>query len=238
MTLFDIISMGEARLLQNQTDARVSVEFRLAVFQPFVGEILNGVIIHSTGAGIRVRVLDQLFEDVFIPPSNLPPHSYFADKEQLWVWPSQQGELFYERGITLRFKVDSVFYGKPQYDAPKETPKTPGVEDTEPIVLPLLVIGSLDDQHGEKALGHLEWWACSLPTCTTPTVEECGEEREDQYTAEDLLAEESAFPDTSILSAPQEEPIESEPAATLTAIPEPQPAESTTTQHPPAALTS
>jgi len=54
IALYDVLSVGEPRLHHGSPAQHVSVEFRLVMFRPFVGEILVGTIIASTAdAGAR-----------------------------------------------------------------------------------------------------------------------------------------------------------------------------------------
>jgi DNA-directed RNA polymerase III subunit RPC8 len=50
VALYDMLSVGEARLYQGSPAQHISVEFRLVMFRPFVDEILVGTIIASTAA--------------------------------------------------------------------------------------------------------------------------------------------------------------------------------------------
>jgi len=47
----------------------VPVEFRLVVFRPFRGEIVQGVLLEGNADGIRVGL--DFFSDVWIPAANL-----------------------------------------------------------------------------------------------------------------------------------------------------------------------
>ena len=50
--VFDIISMREPKIQPGDGATFILVEFRLIVFNPFIGEVLEGVIRSSTPSGI------------------------------------------------------------------------------------------------------------------------------------------------------------------------------------------
>ena len=80
------------------------MEFRLAVFRPFRGEILQGRIKSSSEEGI---VIDLDFtSEVFVPHQNLPSPSTFSRAENVWVWDSEGTEMFFDKGEPVLFRVE------------------------------------------------------------------------------------------------------------------------------------
>ena len=54
--LFDIIEMSDPVVLPGQPDVIITLEFRMVIFRPFIGEILNGKVFRSTPDGVYVHV--------------------------------------------------------------------------------------------------------------------------------------------------------------------------------------
>jgi DNA-directed RNA polymerase III subunit RPC8 len=70
--VYDILWAGDDTGIISQGDgyANVNVEFRLVVFHPFKGEVMNARIRNSTPAGINLKI--DFFDDIFIPYDMLP----------------------------------------------------------------------------------------------------------------------------------------------------------------------
>lgn len=84
--------------------SHIAVEFRMAVFRPFRGEIIYGRIKSSNPDGI---VIDLDFtSEVFIPYQNLFENSSFSNAENVWVWNSEGTELFFDKGEPVLFRVE------------------------------------------------------------------------------------------------------------------------------------
>ena len=84
-SLYDVISVG-AGTIQGYGDGATSfqVVFRLVMFKPFLGEIVEGVISKVSPEGMRVSL--GFFEDIQVPYYNLIKPARFDDKEKLWIW--------------------------------------------------------------------------------------------------------------------------------------------------------
>lgn len=103
------------------------VEFRLVVFRPYKGEILQGVILESSSqSGLRIGL--DFFADVWIPSINLPEGSRIhhdpTDTENphpTWIWdPNDDIEtaFFYDTSEIVRFRVEEEIW----HDASPEKP--------------------------------------------------------------------------------------------------------------------
>lgn len=80
------------------------VEFRVAVFRPFRGEIIYGRIKSSSPDGIIIDL--DFTSEVFIPYQNLFENSSFSQAESVWVWNSDGTELFLDKGEPVLFRVE------------------------------------------------------------------------------------------------------------------------------------
>ncbi|KAJ9669336.1 DNA-directed RNA polymerase III complex subunit Rpc25 [Coniosporium apollinis] len=78
--LYDILSSSEGLIGHGTGIVNVNVEFRLVVFRPFKGEILQGRIESSSEAGIN----------------------------RCFVWTTEEGtEYFFDNNETVRFRVEA-----------------------------------------------------------------------------------------------------------------------------------
>eukprot|EP01135_Chromosphaera_perkinsii_P007911 Nk52_evm1s1055 gene=Nk52_evmTU1s1055 len=62
--VFDVVEIGEFALLPGEGNAHCTVQFRMVVFRPFIGEVLVGKVKSSTREGVQVSL--GFFEDIFI----------------------------------------------------------------------------------------------------------------------------------------------------------------------------
>lgn len=63
--LFDILHSSDGVVKAGDGCAYVTVEFRLVVFRPFIGEVLTGTIANCSPEGIKVTL--GFFDDILIP---------------------------------------------------------------------------------------------------------------------------------------------------------------------------
>ncbi|KZF23793.1 putative DNA-directed RNA polymerase III subunit 22.9 kDa [Xylona heveae TC161] len=109
ISLYDILSASEGNIGHMTGIVNVNVEFRMIVFRPFKGEILNGKISSSSPAGIRIRL--DFFDDIFVPPHLLFDGSVFDHREAVFIWRTEDGaELFFDKNETVRFRVEAEFW--------------------------------------------------------------------------------------------------------------------------------
>ncbi|KAF2106697.1 DNA-directed RNA polymeras-like protein III 25 kDa polypeptide [Lophiotrema nucula] len=102
--MWDLLSSSEGLIGHGTGLVNVNVEFRIAVFRPFRGEIVKGRIGHSTQEGIWVGL--NFTNEVFVPFQNLFENSHFEEGERVWVWDSEGTELFFDKGETVLFRVE------------------------------------------------------------------------------------------------------------------------------------
>eukprot|EP00045_Choanoeca_perplexa_P011883 m.127474 g.127474 ORF g.127474 m.127474 type:complete len:191 (-) comp15801_c0_seq5:626-1198(-) len=82
--LFDIQEIQESHIFPGDGSAHVYVKFRLIVFRPFVGELLQGTIDGSTAEHIKVSI--NFFRDIYIPATGMRADMAFDVQRQVWVW--------------------------------------------------------------------------------------------------------------------------------------------------------
>ncbi|KAG0151265.1 hypothetical protein CROQUDRAFT_36996 [Cronartium quercuum f. sp. fusiforme G11] len=183
LSVFNILHASEGKVLYGDGCLYHLVEFTLAVFRPFPGESMVGVVKSSSPAGIRVSV--RFFDDIHIPGRSLQYPSAYNPTLNEFFWASQYSEpdtrvdmpadllavhederLYFQVGQPIRFRIEEEHF----YDVgPKEAPKAPDVlpEGTELSALeqqlrqerqegipPYSLVASCDG----PGLGILSWW--------------------------------------------------------------------------------
>lgn len=71
ISVFDVLEAGDPYVHQGETAAVVKVKFRLIIFRPFVGEILEGKVRSSSEEGIHITL--GFFDDILVPASCMQP---------------------------------------------------------------------------------------------------------------------------------------------------------------------
>lgn len=66
-----MLEAGDPYVHCGEASAYVKVRFRLIIFRPFIGEVLEGKVRSSSEEGIHVSL--GFFDDILIPPSCMQP---------------------------------------------------------------------------------------------------------------------------------------------------------------------
>jgi DNA-directed RNA polymerase III subunit RPC8 len=80
------------------------VEFRMLVFRPFRGEILQGRIKSCTEDGIVINM--DFTSEVFVPVEGLPANTTFNHAEHVFIWNNEGSELFFDIGEPVLLRVE------------------------------------------------------------------------------------------------------------------------------------
>ncbi|KAF2763790.1 hypothetical protein EJ03DRAFT_53910 [Teratosphaeria nubilosa] len=106
----------------------VNVDFRLVVFRPFKGEIIQGTISHSNASGIFISM--EFFEDIVVPPELLfSDTSFETDSEgsDVFIWRADDGaggvnEFFFDRAekCLMRVEIEEWNDLSPQMKRPED----------------------------------------------------------------------------------------------------------------------
>jgi len=115
VTFYDFKKIGSSCILPGEASSYTGVVFRYIVFQPIIGEIIEGVISKSGREGLSISL--HFFQDIIVEPESLPSVSRFDEVEQVWYWEykNDDGEttkFFMDSGKRVRFRVLSVDYRK------------------------------------------------------------------------------------------------------------------------------
>jgi DNA-directed RNA polymerase III subunit RPC8 len=150
------VHLGEA-------SAIVKVKFRLVVFRPFVGEILEGTVRSSSEEGIHVSV--SLFDDILVPPACMQSNTTFDPSEQVWSWNYEENQMFLDVGETIRFRVMGEQFTETaplqkevlmaaRAAALSDTEVTPVEEEVPVTPAPYKLVATV----AEDGLGLVRWW--------------------------------------------------------------------------------
>ncbi|KAI6660334.1 hypothetical protein LOD99_13922 [Oopsacas minuta] len=149
IALFDILDMTEPVVLPGQPDVIITLEFRVIVFRPFIGEVLNGHVFKSTHEGVHVHV--DFFHDILITQDCLPQDSVWQENEQVWVWKykveDNTHDLYIDKGEPIRFSITKEKFVDIAVDKK-------GQDDNKETELPYKLYAQITD----PGLGLLTWW--------------------------------------------------------------------------------
>ncbi|KAJ1307914.1 hypothetical protein OPQ81_001991 [Rhizoctonia solani] len=138
------------KVLTNYISSVSIAEFRLVVFRPFKGEVIMGRISRCSPDGIHVRT--DFFDDIFVEAEELPEGCQYDHNEQLWVWESENGPLYWDIHETVRLAVTGEEWND---QTPTKPSVAPGEEAPQEVRLPPYVVkGSMKAQ----GLGCTLWW--------------------------------------------------------------------------------
>lgn len=101
--MHDLLEVGDSMIYPGDGAAQIRVTFRMVVFRPLPGEILQGRIRSCSEKGLFITM--GFFEDIVVPPAEMQPDTHFDQKEQLWVWKYGDAELFMEIDEVVHFRV-------------------------------------------------------------------------------------------------------------------------------------
>eukprot|EP00035_Acanthoeca_spectabilis_P040436 m.69901 g.69901 ORF g.69901 m.69901 type:complete len:198 (+) comp9988_c0_seq1:427-1020(+) len=149
--LHDLLEVGDSMIYPGDGAAQARVTFRMVVFRPFHGEILQGRIRSCSEKGLFVTM--GFFEDIIVPPTEMQPDTYFDTKEQLWVWKYGDADLFMEIDEVIHFRVvRDVFNDITPGATVGSAAETSDVE--KELLSPYVLTGSVND----FGLGVASWW--------------------------------------------------------------------------------
>ncbi|XP_074319591.1 uncharacterized protein LOC141656551 [Silene latifolia] len=147
VSVYDILSIDGGFVLPDNGAPTYTVVFRMIMFRPYIGEIIEGKLLESDTKGVRLSL--GFFEDIYVPsyalqqPAHLVPDPE-RPKEKFWTWMHEDEEDFRVEGDEIRFRVTSVDY-----------PTIPLEQDegSKPFA-PMVVIGEMN----MEGLGPASWW--------------------------------------------------------------------------------
>lgn len=153
VTLYEITNISGGAVLSGEGCVCFEVEFKLVLFKPFTGEVLEGKLESSDEHGAHVSI--GFFDDVFIPPSNMQDPSEWDEDEKAWIWDYNGERIKLEVGEKVRFRV----VGSRFPDSPKTAEELASLTadsgaKANGSFAPMLVVGDLN----ADGLGMCSWW--------------------------------------------------------------------------------
>ncbi|XP_031258835.1 DNA-directed RNA polymerase III subunit RPC8-like isoform X1 [Pistacia vera] len=147
ISVYDIFKIEGGFIFPGEGASTYTVEFRLVVFRPFVGEIIAAKLKESDANGLRLSL--GFFDDIYIPSHLLPsPSRSEPDPDKRydvrWIWEFGDTKYLIDGIDEIKFRVLSVKYPP----IPIEQP-----EGSKPFA-PMVVTGSID----YDGLGPVSWW--------------------------------------------------------------------------------
>jgi len=117
VTFYDFKKIGSSSIIPGGASSHTNVVFRYIVFQPIVGEIIEGIVAKSKSSREGLGISLQFFQDIIVESDSLPSVSRFDEVERIWYWEykNDDGEItkfFMDDGKRVRFRVLSVDYRK------------------------------------------------------------------------------------------------------------------------------
>eukprot|EP00045_Choanoeca_perplexa_P011885 m.127497 g.127497 ORF g.127497 m.127497 type:complete len:201 (-) comp15801_c0_seq8:208-810(-) len=153
--LFDIQEIQESHIFPGDGSAHVYVKFRLIVFRPFVGELLQGTIDGSTAEHIKVSI--NFFRDIYIPATGMRADMAFDVQRQVWVWDyvdddgtAHKLDLAKGGAISLKVMQEDFNDVAPATQHSTQTTTAGNVR----LQTPYIITGRVD----EDGLGMTAWW--------------------------------------------------------------------------------
>jgi DNA-directed RNA polymerase subunit E'/Rpb7 len=90
--------------------AFATVKFRMIVFKPFVGELLNGSIKSMDKNGIVVTL--DFFDQVIVPPSLMQSPAEWSGSR--WYWEFNEHKLWMNVKDQIRVRIEKVSFNPPE----------------------------------------------------------------------------------------------------------------------------
>ncbi|XP_010278155.1 PREDICTED: DNA-directed RNA polymerase III subunit RPC8-like [Nelumbo nucifera] len=147
ISIYDIRDIKDGFIYPGDGASTYTVQFRLVMFRPFVGEIIVGKLKSSDANGLKLSI--SFFDDIHIPVHLLPnPSSLMPNPENkhqgVWSWEFQDEQYPIDGKDEIRFRVHSISYPPIPIEQEKEA---------KPFA-PMVITGSLD----YDGLGPISWW--------------------------------------------------------------------------------
>lgn len=104
----------------------IQVRFRLIVFCPKVGEVLEGFVARSTPTSIQISI--GFFDQIYVPVTLMQEGTFYRKQDRVWVWNWEGNELPFSEKETIRFRVQDIFYTSPSHNMAR---KNVGTDDAQ-----------------------------------------------------------------------------------------------------------
>ena len=153
VTLYSITDISGGTVLAGEGCVCFDVSFKVVLFKPFAGEILEGTLESVDARGAYVSI--GFFSDIFIPSSNMQVPSEYDEREKTWVWDYNGETLKMEVGAPVRLRVVDRRFPEAPKTAEELAELTPesGKKNKDSFA-PMVVIADVN----ADGLGMCKWW--------------------------------------------------------------------------------
>ena len=153
ITLYEIVSIEGGTVYPGEGSAHFKVEFRVVVFRPFNGEILEGTLKRADKTGLYVDI--GFFSDIFVPEHLMQEPSVFDEDEQLWVWMYEDAKMFMDLEEPVRIRVQGIKFPDQPRTSDELVERT-ALEGATPdgTFAPMVVMADIN----ADGLGLISWW--------------------------------------------------------------------------------
>lgn len=153
VTLYEITNITGGTVLAGEGCVCFEVTFRMVVFRPFVGEVLEGSLSSADRSGANVSI--GFFGDIFVPARMMQDPSEYDEREKSWVWNYNGERLGLIVGDKVRVKVASVrFPTHPKTAEELENLIPESGAKSDGAFAPMVVIADMN----LDGLGLCSWW--------------------------------------------------------------------------------
>jgi len=152
--VWDLLSASEGLIKPGDSRVHVDVTFRMVVFRPFKGEIIQATIAKINQDGIQLKV--DFFKDIWVPRSGLFPGTQFRsyDGHDTFVWLTNAEEYGFFEAERVRFRVESeVWHDQTPRKFRRDDERVDDVVGVRKDV-PYTIIGSMAAPY----MGQIGWW--------------------------------------------------------------------------------
>ncbi len=152
-----IISLSEGLIGHGSGIVNANVEFRMIVFRPFKGEIVNATITNSDPQ-LGIALSHDFFEDVIIPPETLLENTIWDQDDtgtELFIWNQGSDEAgepikyYFDRTEKCYYRVEEE-----QWNDLSPQKQRHGQEEERDENPPYVIRGSMM----QSGLGPTFWW--------------------------------------------------------------------------------
>ena len=153
VTLYEITKITGGTVLAGEGCVCFEVTFRVVIFKPFIGEVLEGTLTSADRYGANVSI--GFFGDIFIPARMMQDPSDYDESEKVWVWNYNGERLFLDEGKKVRVKVAQVkFPTHPKTAEELENLIPESGAKSDGSFAPMVVIADIN----LDGLGSCSWW--------------------------------------------------------------------------------
>ncbi|ODV59737.1 DNA-directed RNA polymerase III subunit RPC25 ASCRUDRAFT_77069, partial [Ascoidea rubescens DSM 1968] len=121
ISVWDLITVDVGLLKPGDGSIYINVKFRIVLFKPFIGEVLEGWIEESIEDGLKIKTL--FFNEIFIPKDLIFENSRFDPIEKCWIWRPDLDDdtlLYLDLNERIRFRIHQEIFNNIKPTGPND----------------------------------------------------------------------------------------------------------------------